>query len=332
MESKPDRAGLLRIFFTVACVFALAAGWPCASSWPAKATEAVQLRFSTIPTIDNAAFEVALAKNFFGDEGLAISPVPTVGGSAGIPALVSGQLQAASSNIVSIILAAAQGLEPVMVIAGDTTGDAPPDLLGLVGKKGAPYKSGKDLEGKTIAINSRNNIVWLFTREWIEKTGGDPAKVAFVEVPFPQIIDAVQNNRVDAGAEVEPFLSAAVDAGTVDIIGWPYSATQKRLPVAEFAMTKTYADAHPDIVARLIKAYDRGVDWTNANLDSPEFDQIVSHYTKVQPELLKRVTKPVFVKTVDLHSVELVVSLMKKHGLLKTDVDAKAIVYPAIAK
>jgi hypothetical protein len=41
---------------------------------------------STIPTLDTAAFEAGLAKNYFHDEGLKIETTPTVGGSAGIPA------------------------------------------------------------------------------------------------------------------------------------------------------------------------------------------------------------------------------------------------------
>src|ERR1700754_2484475 len=72
----------------------------------ASAQTPTTLRVSTIPTIDVAAFEVALAKGLFEAEGLKIDTTPTVGGAVGIPALVSGQLQAAASNVVTIILAA----------------------------------------------------------------------------------------------------------------------------------------------------------------------------------------------------------------------------------
>jgi NitT/TauT family transport system substrate-binding protein len=309
----------------VVCMFMLVA----AVLASAKA-QTIDLRMSTIPTLDNAAFEAGLAKNYFRDEGLKIETTPTVGGSAGIPALVSGQLQAASSNVVSIILAAARGLEPVMVIAGDTTRDEPPDLLGIACKKGCGSRSGKDLEGKTIAVNARNNIPWLYAREWIAKTGGDPAKVTFTEIPFPQMIDALQNDRVAAATVVEPYLSAALDAGVIDVVGWPYSAIQKRLPVAQFVMTKTYADQHRDVVDRVIRAYNRSVDWTNDNLQSEEFLQIVSGYTKIAPDRLRRVSRPAYVKTIDPASIRAVELLMKKHGLIDTDVDVSAMIYPSL--
>jgi len=311
----------------VCAVVTLAATFGAMSHSGAQETK---LRVSTIPIFDNAAFEVAVRKNFFKDEGLLVDTTPTPGGSTGIPALVAGQLQFASSNIVTILIAAAQGLNPVMVAAGDTTSDAPPDLAGLVAKKGATFKTGKDLEGKTIAVNARNNILWLYAREWIEKTKGDPSKVTIVEVPFPQMTDAVQNGRVDAAMLVEPFLSAGIKGGTLDLVDWPYSVVQKRIPVAQFVTTKAYADANPEIVAKFTKAHDRGVDWATQNGKTEEFRQIVSTFTKVPVDRIAESAQPVFVKKVNVAAVEQVAAFMKKQGLLKTDVDVKAIIHPSI--
>jgi NitT/TauT family transport system substrate-binding protein len=294
------------------------------------AAQEIKLRASTIPIFDNAAFEVAIQKGFFKDEGIALDTTPTPGGSTGIPALVAGQLQFASSNIVTILIAASQGLNPIMVAAGDTTSDAPPDLAGLVAKKGTTFKTGKDLEGKTIAVNARNNILWLYAREWIEKTGGDPSKVTIVEVPFPQMMDAVQNGRVDGAMLVEPFLSAGIKGGALDLVDWPYSVVQKRIPVAQLVTTKAYADANPEIIAKFTKAHDRGVDWATQNGKSDEFRQIVSAFTKVPVDKIAESAQPVFVKKVSVASVEQVAAFMKKQGLLKSDVDVNAIIHPSI--
>jgi NitT/TauT family transport system substrate-binding protein len=310
----------------------LASALLLAALQPTSAESLTTLRVSTIPSLDGAAFQVALSKGMFEAEGLKIDTTPTVGGAVGIPAVVAGQLQVAASNIVTILLAASQGLQPMIIAGGDTTGDAPPDLAGLVSKKGAGLKTGKDLEGKTIAVNARNNIIWLYAREWMAKTGGDPDKVTFVEVPFPQMVDAVRGGRVDTAMLVEPFLSAAVKGSIIDVVGWPYSDVQKRVPVAQFVMIKSYADAHPDIVAKFNRAHNRGVDWAAANADSEEYARIVTGFTKVPADKLKDSAKPVFVKKVDPEAVEAVAALMKKHGLLKTDVDVKAIIHPSVLK
>lgn len=295
---------------------------------PLRAADPVTLRASTIPTLDDGAFEVARAKKYFEAEGVTLETTPVVGGAAGIPALVSGQIQLASSNIVTVILAASQGLDVQIVIPGDGTSSSPPDLAGLMAKPDSPIASGKDLEGKRVAVNARNNIVWLYCREWVARTGGDPTKVTFVEVPFPQMLDALQAGRIDAAMMVEPFISSGLEAKTVKAVGWPYSEVQKNIPVAQFVTTKAYAKDHPEVVSALIKAYDRGVDWVAANKTSPEFFDIVAGYTKVPPARLRTSTIPEYPKKVSVKAVQEVVGLMKKNGLLTTDVDAAALIHP----
>ena len=48
-------------------------------------------------------------------------------------------------------------------------------------------------------------MIWLYARAWIQATGGDPDKVTFLEVPFPQMEDALRQQRVDAAFMVAPF-------------------------------------------------------------------------------------------------------------------------------
>jgi NitT/TauT family transport system substrate-binding protein len=297
---------------------------------PATAADPVEIKASTIPVIDFAAFEVARAKGFFNEEGLKIDTTPTVGGAAGIPALVAGQLQFAASNIVSIILAAANGLDVQIVGAGNTTGDAAPDLAGLVAAPDNKLHTGKDFEGKKIAVNARNNILWLYNREWVARAGGSPDAVQFLEVPFPQMLDAVRAGRVDAAMLVEPFISSGLADAKVSVVAWPYNAIRKRILVAEFVTTKAYAKAHPDIIEKFVKGLNKGVEWVNANAHSDEFYDVLSGYTKVPADKLRTSALPVFIKTIDSRDVAFVAGLMKKHGLLNKDIDAQALIHPLV--
>jgi NitT/TauT family transport system substrate-binding protein len=184
---------------------------------PTKA-DPIEIKASSIPVIDFGAFESARAKGFFNEEGLKIDTTPTVGGAVGIPALVAGNIQLAASNIVSIILAAANGLDVQIVGAGDTTGDASPDLAGLVAAAANKLRTGRDLAGKKVAVNARNNILWLFSREWVARTGGNPDAIQFLEVPFPQMLDAIRAGRVDAAMLVEPFISSGLSDAQVSVV------------------------------------------------------------------------------------------------------------------
>jgi NitT/TauT family transport system substrate-binding protein len=300
---------------------------------PAKA-DPVEIKASSIPVIDFAPFEAARAKGFFDEVSLKIDTTPTVGGAAGIPALVAGQIQFAASNIVSIILAAANDLDVQIVGAGNTTGDTAPDLAGLVAAPGSKLRTGRDLAGKKIAVNARNNILWLYCREWVQRTGGDPDAVQFLEVPFPQMLDAVRAGRVDAAMMVEPFISSGLSDAKISVVAWPYNQVQKRILVAEFVTTKTYAKAHPDIIEKFVKGLNKGVEWANGkargDLQSDEFYAVLSGYTKVPPDKLRTVAMPVFIKTIDPKDVAFVAGLMKKHGLLKKDIDVEALIHPLV--
>lgn len=253
---------------------------------PAMA-EVTKLRVSTIPIIDTAPLQAAIAKGFFTAEGLEIDTTPTAGGAVGLPALAAGQVQIAFSNIISIVLGAKQGLGFEIIAAGSDTGDKAPDLAGLIAKKGSTLKTGKDLEGKTLAVNTRNNIIWLYARAWVGATGGNPDKVTYLEVPFPQMVDATAGGRVDAAFVVEPFYSAGVAGGAVQHVAWPYNTVQKNIPVAQYVATKSYIAANPGVIDKFSRAYNKGVDWVNQNKGSDEWVQIVAGYTRLKPEQIK---------------------------------------------
>ncbi|MBL8662670.1 MAG: ABC transporter substrate-binding protein [Candidatus Odyssella sp.] len=294
---------------------------------PRVRAQAVKLRVSTIPIIDTAGLQIAMAKGFFKEQDLEIDTTPTAGGAAGLPALAAGQVQIAFSNIISTVLAVKQNLGFLIVSGGSGTGDAPPDLAGIVTKPGAGLKTGKDFEGKTIAVNTRNNIIWLYARAWVKKTGGDPDKVTYLEVPFPQMIDAVRGGRVDAAFVVEPFFSAGQASKAVELVAWPYGSTQKRIPVAQFVASKAYIEANPGTIEKFVRAYNKGVDWMNANKGGDEWAGIIAGYTRLKPEQIKSIGLPVFEKTVDPRGIDETVALMREHKMIEGAVDAKAMLY-----
>lgn len=294
---------------------------------PAHAQDKVKLRVSTIPIVDTAPLQAAIHKGFFAEQGLEVDTTPTSGGAVGLPALAAGQVQITFSNIVSIVLGAKQGLGFQVIAAGAGTGDNPPDLAGIVVKKGAAMKSGKDLVGKRIAVNTRNNVIWLYAREWVNVTGGEADKATYLEVPFPQMMDAVRGDRVDAAFVVEPFLSAGINAGTAQLIGWPYFAVDKRIPIGMYAATADYIKANPQVIERFTRAYNKGVDWTNQNKGSEEWVKIISGYTRLKPEQIKELNLPVFDKTIDPARAEKVIDLMRKHKMIEGDFNTKGLFY-----
>ncbi|HVV94980.1 MAG TPA: ABC transporter substrate-binding protein [Hyphomicrobiales bacterium] len=291
----------------------------------AMAQQKTVIHVSSIPIIDTAPLEAAKKEGYFAAEGLEVDTTPTAGGAVGIPALLAGQVQFASSNTISVAIAADKGLGIKLVSAGSDTGDNPPDLAALVAAPGSHIKSGKDLEGKRLAVNTRLNIIWLYANAWVQKTGGDPTKVTYVEVPFPQMIDAVKNGQVAAAFAIEPFLSAALAAKSVEFVGWPYNAVQKSIPVSGYVATDAYVKAHPDIVKRWVRAYDKGVDWVNAHMNTPAFAELVSGYTKMPVKLIQTLHLPPYRKTIEPERLNPQLDLMRQFHLISDKVTAATL-------
>ncbi|MCB5364328.1 ABC transporter substrate-binding protein [Pusillimonas sp. CC-YST705] len=299
----------------------------CVLSGPALAQEKAKLRVSVIPIVDVAPLYAAQKQGYFAEEGLEVDTAPVSGGAAGIPGLVGGAYDFAFSNIVSLAQAVAQDLDVKIVAPGSDVRTEAPDIAGIFALADAGIKTGADLNGKTLAVNNRNNNIWLYAREWIEQTGGDVNKVTMREIPFPQMADAVRRKQVDAAMTVEPFFSTNVKDGTLVAVDFPYIKVQPGLNVAQYVATDDFIAKNPETVARFKRALKKGAEWVNANADQPAFAELIASYTKMQPELVQNLVLAPAPVSVSAESVQKTLDLMKKHGLLEAPMKASDLLY-----
>ena len=166
------------------------------------------LKVGVIPIADVAPLYLGMDKGFFEEEGLTIEPQLAEGGAAIVPSVVSGDYQIGFSNTTSLIIAASKNL-PIQIISqgvlgGETTEEA---WDGVIVPKGSDVKDIKGLEGKTVAVNTLNNVSQVVVNTALKKAGADYTKVKYVEVPFPDMNAALESGRVDAAFQVEPGYS-----------------------------------------------------------------------------------------------------------------------------
>jgi len=299
----------------------------------ASVASAETVRVNYIPITDVTPLFVAIDKGYFAAEGLTIVPTPSTGGAAGVPGLMAGAFDVMYGNVVSTMLAQQQGFKLEVIAAGTKQFDNPVNTNGLVARQGDPIKAGKDLEGKTVAVNTRNGIIWLFARAWIAKSGGDPSKVTFKEVPFPQMPDALRGKQIDAAFMVNPFFNAAVtDAGTFQLVAAPYREVQPDVEVGHYISTQEYFAKNRETMAKYSRAFRKGVQWYNANLRDPDLVRIISGFTKMQPELVAKLDLQQLPEVINLDAVATTLKLMKDNGLVTGDIDLAAMTDPAALK
>ena len=277
------------------------------------------LKVGVIPIADVAPLYLGMKKGFFEEQQLKIEPQLAEGGAAITPAVVSGDFQIGFSNTISLLIAASQDL-PVQIISqgvlgGESEEEAWADLLVL---KDGPIKDAKDLEGKTIAVNTLKNICEVTIKASLEKEGVAVDSLKFAEVPFPDMNAALEGGRVDGACVVEPFVSQG-KAGKARGIDPFYVRTAPDLTVATYFTSTRYAEQNPDVVDRFVDAMNRSLTYAQENPD--EVREVLLDYTEIPPEAAKQIKLPIWRPDLNEPTIELLSDLSVKYGLIEEQPD-----------
>src|SRR5207302_7119218 len=178
---------------------------------------------------------------------------------------VSGDYQFGFSNLISEILAQQKGLKLKIVSQGVQAGADPNSDSWAILTLSSAITQCKDLEGKTIAVNTLKNIGEVSIKASCDKSGVDVSKFKLIEMNFPDMLPALQAGRIDAMWSAEPFVTQAKQAGA-HVISYNVVAVQSHLPVATYFATADYAAKNPGIVKRFIAAVNKSLDYANAHL------------------------------------------------------------------
>jgi NitT/TauT family transport system substrate-binding protein len=279
------------------------------SSAPTKLTVGV------IPIADVAPLYVGIDQGFFKDENLEITPQLAEGGAAIIPSVLSGDYQIGFSNTTSLIIASSKKL-PVQIISQGVLGGTGDDDAwdGVVARKGSGIKTPKDLEGKTVAVNTLNNIGPLTINNAMEKAGADYTKIKYIEIPFPDMNAALDAKRVDAAFEVEPAYSGGKAAGGTPILH-SYEELAPNMTVATYFASKEYIAKNADVIERFKRAIEKSLEFSSQNPDAVR--KAVGSYTEIPAEVIDKITLPVWKSDLNEPTIQQVADLAKKYGYIE---------------
>jgi NitT/TauT family transport system substrate-binding protein len=310
-----------------AATLLLAAGCGSASSsTPSRSTSSGapdKVNVGVIAIVDVAPIYLGKQQGFFTKHHIDLTLTTAQGGAAIVPAVVSGKSQFGFSNVVSLLLASANGL-PLQIVCNGvaSTGEAGKDYGAVMVKKDSPIKTAADLAGRKVAVNTLKNIGDTTTRAAVRKAGGDPAKVNFVELPFPNMQAALQAGQVDAIFVVEPFLTAGLAAGG-RVLSSVYAEAAPNLTVATYFTSKQLAGRNPDLVKRFVEAMKESLAYADAHGD--EVRKMLSTYTKITSDQATNLILPRWPPEVNRASVQTLADLAKDDGLLTKPVDLNVL-------
>lgn len=282
-----------------------------------------QVTVGVIPILDVAPIYLGVEKGFFSERDIDITLELAEGGAAIVPAVVSGQYQFGFSNMVSLLLAHSKGL-PLKVVSNgnNSTGVDGEDFAALMVKNDSPIRTAADLEGKTVAANTLQNIVDTSVRQSVRKAGGDPTKVKFTALPFPEQPAALASGQVDAVFVVEPFQQAVLADGGRKIAS-SYVDAAPDLTVAVYFTSQDLLAENPDLAKRFTEAMRESLSYADAHPD--EAREIIGSYTEIAPEVIEKVTLPKWPAEINRESVQTLADLALEDGLLSEPADVDSL-------
>lgn len=201
-----------RNFFKLALALLIA----CALGTPAEAADKLKFGMLRVP---NVLF-VGLEKGFFTAEGLEVEVVFFRSGAELVPSLSTGQIDiAATSPGAALYNAIAQGVNAVIVAdysvldPGQPSGDANAIVVRKDLIDSGRFKSSKDLKGMTMAITARGQVTHLFANMFLKSGGLTEKDVRIVNMPYPDMLPALQGKAVDVAVFIDPFVTIAAREG-----------------------------------------------------------------------------------------------------------------------
>jgi NitT/TauT family transport system substrate-binding protein len=275
------------------------------------------LKVGVIPIADVAPLYLGMDKGFFADEKLKIEPQLAEGGAAIVPSVVSGDYQIGFSNTTSLIIAASKNL-PVQIISQGVLGGTGPDDAwdGVIVPKGSDIKDIAGLEGKTVAVNTLNNVSQVVVNTALKEAGADYTKVKYVEVPFPDMNAALESGRVDAAFQVEPGYSGGLAAGSKNISN-AYEEMAPNYTVATYFASKQYIAESRDVVDRFTRAMQKSLEYASAHDD--EVRAIVGTYTEIPQAVLDKMNLPVWKSDLNRPTIEQTSAAAKEYGFVEEE-------------
>jgi NitT/TauT family transport system substrate-binding protein len=280
------------------------------------------LRLAVIPLTNYAPLVVARDKGFFAEENLNVTWTNVNQGAIAVEAVFGGSAEIGGSSIFEPMVARGNGLDIMFIAASARIRSNPPDNSGVAVRSNDSIHSAKDLAGKKISAGLINSVNYAHMREWLQRNGVDPASVQFLEIPFPQMADALFQNRLDAVWNVEPFLTFMLKSGNARILAHPYQENVPRMDITGYLAKESWVKANPDVARRFRRAIDRATAYL-ISAGKEERDDFVAKFTGARPEVVAAMNLPEYTTEFNVPSLKANLDIAVRQKLAKPfDLDA----------
>lgn len=296
----------------------------------AVAAQAPPLRSLTVSSAQDAdavACLYAQEAGLFRREGLDVKLIANNSGSAVASAVVGGAVDVGKSSLTALINAFAKGV-PIELIAPSALYNPDSPVTGTIVRVDSPIRSARDLNGKTVAVQSIRGSLQLATMVWSDRNGGDSSTLHFLELPPEAGLGALDSGRVDAVTLANPFMTQALTSKKARVLGWSSEAISKHFLLTAYFCTKTFGAQNPDVVRRFARAMAASAAYLNGH--RAEAAGLVARFTGADPQVVAQLPRETLATTLDPRDIQPYIDAAVKYKFIDAPIDAGAMIDPAL--
>jgi NitT/TauT family transport system substrate-binding protein len=240
---------------------------------------------------------VAADKGYFQEEGLEVELTPFAASSDQFPALASGQIDVGGAGAdVALFNAIARGIDAKIVAYYNGTSPANKGLAILVRQDlvdSGQYREPRDFQGLTIGVNNPTASSAHYLEMALTRGGLTLDDVDLTTLPYPDMLAALSNKRLDAAVQTQPFIMQAESQGLAKSVfiggelapGYPFSL---------LIMGSQFRASQPEAAKRFVLAFLRGQRdvyhaFGKAGGNKDEMYQLLMKYTPIKDPTLTAV-------------------------------------------
>jgi NitT/TauT family transport system substrate-binding protein len=288
-----------------------------------------KVRIAGTPDQDMIGSFWAQQSGIFQKYGIDADVTTLTSGAAIMAAVVGGSLDIGRSSVYGLIAARAKGVPFVLVASSILYNSTRPNSA-LIVAKDSPIRSGRDLDGATVAVSALGDFYATMDANWIDTHGGDSQKVHYVEIPGRAAADAVSAGRVAATTLADPMLSQMLATGRFRVLDHPFNAAADVFMLTAYFCTADYVAKNSGTLARFRRALSESVAFVNAH--RPAVLPVMSKYTGVDEATLAAMSPIPLAPPDQLDSslIQPLIDIAVKYKAIDHGFAAKEMIDPAL--
>ena len=246
-------------------------------------------------------------------------------GAATAAAVASGAYDIGKSGITSLLEAHEKGI-PLTLIAPAAVYDSKSPHAGFIVGKDVPLRTGKDFAGQLIGVAALKDIGNVALLSWVEKHGGDPSTMRFVEVPIAAGSAAVQQKRIVAAESNYPAIAEALANG--QRLFRAFDGIAPSFLFTAWFTTKDFAAKHPDLVRAFARVNAIAAAYTNTHHEQTA--PMIADFTQIPLPVIKTMTRAVAGTRLEPAQIQSVIDVSAKYKMLAAPFSALDLIDPLV--